>query len=246
MDHVVRKKADTVRIYLPPDANTLLYVADHCLRSWDRINVIVAGKQPQAQWLNMDAAIKHCTEGLGIWEWASNDKDGDPDVVIACAGDVPTMEALAAVKIMHKHLPDLKIRFVNVVDLMTLMSHTQHPHGLTDSIFNNLFTVDKPVIFAFHGYPQLIHTLIYKRVNASNFHVHGFREEGSTTSPFDMVVVNNLDRFHIVSNVIDRVPGLASKAAYVKQMLRDKLVEHSRYIREYGQDMPEVRNWRWS
>ncbi|CAK7193086.1 Xylulose-5-phosphate phosphoketolase [Commensalibacter sp. Nvir] len=246
INHVVLKKPEVSRVYLPPDANTLLYVASRCLRSTNRINVIVAGKQPQPQWLNMDAAIKHCLEGLGIWEWASNDKNGEPDVIIACAGDVPTMEALAAVKILNKHLPDLKIRFINVVDLMTLMSDTQHPHGLSDRVFDSLFTIDKPVIFAYHGFPQLIHSLIYKRKSARNFHVHGFREEGTTTTPFDMVVLNNLDRYHIVSNVVNRIPKLFSKTAYIDQMVRDKLVEHRRYITEHGEDMPEILNWKWN
>ncbi|MBB2191705.1 phosphoketolase family protein [Gluconacetobacter azotocaptans] len=246
IDHVINKKADIVRVYLPPDANTLLCTAAHCLHSWDRINVIVAGKQPEAQWLDMDAAIRHCSSGIGIWEWASNDKDGTPDVVMACAGDVPTIETLAAVKLLREHVPDLKIRVINVVDLMTLESASQHPHGLPDSTFDALFTMDTPVVFAFHGYPQLIHKLIYRRANARNFHVHGFREEGSTTTPFDMVVRNHLDRFHLVSNVIDRVPGLATRAAYAKQAIRDKLVDHTRYIAEHGKDMPEIEEWRWS
>ncbi|MBB2203231.1 phosphoketolase family protein [Gluconacetobacter tumulisoli] len=246
IDHVINKKADIVRVYLPPDANTLLCTAAHCLQSWDRINVIVAGKQPEPQWLDMDAAVRHCSSGIGIWEWASNDKDGTPDVVMACAGDVPTIETLAAVKLLHEHVPDLKIRVINVVDLMTLESASQHPHGLPDSTFDALFTLETPVIFAFHGYPQLIHKLIYRRTNARNFHVHGFREEGSTTTPFDMVVRNHLDRFHLVSNVIDRVPGLATRAAYAKQAIRDKLVDHTRYIAEHGRDMPEIEEWRWS
>ncbi|GBQ79751.1 phosphoketolase [Gluconacetobacter johannae DSM 13595] len=246
IDHVINKKADIVRVYLPPDANTLLCTAAHCLQSWDRINVIVAGKQPEAQWLDMDAAIRHCSSGIGIWEWASTDKGGTPDVVMACAGDVPTIETLAAVKLLREHVPDLKIRVVNIVDLMTLESASQHPHGLPDSTFDALFPPDTPVIFAFHGYPQLIHKLIYRRANARNFHVHGFREEGSTTTPFDMVVRNHLDRFHLVSNVIDRVPGLATRAAYAKQAIRDKLVDHTRYIAEHGRDMPEIEEWRWS
>lgn len=246
IDHVVRKQPDISRIYLPPDANTLLYVTDHCLRTTNRVNVIVAGKQPQPQWLSMDAAIKHCTEGVGIWEWASNDKGHEPDVVLACAGDVPTMEALAAVKILHEHMPELKVRFVNVVDLMTLSAPSQHPHGLSDGIFDSLFTKDKPVIFAYHGYPQLIHSLVYKRTNAKNFHVHGFREEGTTTTPFDMVVLNNVDRFNLVSNIVNRTAKDSSKVAYINQMVRDKLVEHKRYIREYGHDMPEIRNWTWN
>lgn len=245
LNHMVNKKPETVRIYLPPDANTLLCVADHCLRSRDRINVIVAGKQPELQWLDKDAAITHCQQGIGIWEWASNDKESEPDVVIGCAGDVPTLEALAAVSILNSHLPDLKIRVINVVDLMTLPTPEQHPHGLPDETFDALFTTDKPVIFAFHGYPTLIHQLIYKRRNATNFHVHGFREEGTTTTPFDMTVRNHLDRFHLVGNVIRRVPKLASKAAYAHQAVRDKLAEHERYVQEYGEDMPEIRNWSW-
>ncbi len=245
LDHVVNKRADTVRVYLPPDANTLLYVTDHCLRSWNRINVIVAGKQPELQWLSMDAAVKHCTQGLGIWEWASNDRGGEPDVVMACAGDVPTMECLAAVDLLRQQMPDLKVRVVNVVDLMTLQPKSQHPHGLTDADFDALFTTDKPVIFAFHGYPALIHKLTYNRANHARFHVHGFMEEGTTTTPFDMVVINRLDRFHLMADVVDRVPGLESIAAYAKQAIRDKLVEHKHYIHAHGIDMPEIRDWQW-
>ncbi|NVN06020.1 phosphoketolase family protein [Asaia spathodeae] len=245
MDHVVNKKADIARVYLPPDANTLLYVAKHCLESWDRINVIVAGKQPEHQWLDMDAAIAHCSQGIGIWQWASNDKGYEPDLVIASAGDVPTVEALAAVQLLREHTPDLKVRFVNVVDLMTLQSPSEHPHGLDDVMFDNLFTKDKPVLFAFHGYPQLVHRLIYRRSNRANFHVHGFREEGTTTTPFDMTVRNNLDRYHIILNAVRRVPSLSGHAAYVTQMINDKLVEHKRYIAQYGQDMPEILNWKW-
>ncbi|MDR6181898.1 phosphoketolase family protein [Asaia bogorensis] len=245
MDHVVNKKADIARVYLPPDANTLLYVAKHCLESWDRINVIVAGKQPEHQWLDIDAAIAHCSQGIGIWQWASNDKGFEPDLVIASAGDVPTVEALAAVQLLREHTPDLKVRFVNVVDLMTLQSPSEHPHGLDDVTFDNLFTKDKPVLFAFHGYPQLVHRLIYRRSNRANFHVHGFREEGTTTTPFDMTVRNNLDRYHIVLNAVRRVPALSGHAAYVTQMINDKLVEHKRYIAQYGEDMPEILNWKW-
>lgn len=245
IDHVINKKADIVRIYLPPDANSLLYVADHCLRSWDRVNVIVAGKASSPQWLSMDAATKHCAQGIGLWPWASNDRGGEPDVVMACAGDVPTLEILAAVDLLRNYLPTLKIRVVNVVDLMTLQSKEQHPHGLSDHDFDELFTTDKPVIFAYHGYPSLIHRLTYKRANHANVHVRGYEEEGSTTTTFDMAVRNRLDRFHLVGDVIDRVPQLGSAGAYIKQAIRDKLVEHHEYIRAYGVDMPEVRNWRW-
>jgi xylulose-5-phosphate/fructose-6-phosphate phosphoketolase len=250
VDHVVNKKADIVRVYFPADANTLLVVTDHCLRSWDRVNVIVAGKPPLPQWLDMDAAIKHCSEGLGIWPWASNDLDpqtgaSDPDVVMACIGDVGTQETLAAVSLLWQHAPDLRIRVVNIVDLMTLQPHGQHPHGLKDADFDTLFTRDKPVIFAYHGYPWLIHRLTYSRTNHSNFHVHGYQEEGSTTTPFDMAVRNRLDRFHLVADVIDRVPKLGPSAAYATQAIRDKLNEHKRFIAEHGIDMPEVRNWRW-
>ncbi len=245
IDHVVNKKADIIRVYLPPDANCLLWVADHCLRSWDRINVIVAGKQPSPQWLDIDAAVKHCDAGIGIWEWASNDRGAEPDVVIACAGDVPTLEALAAVNLLRHHVPDLKIRVVNVVNLMTLQPHDEHPHGLTDHDFDALFTPDKPVIFAYHGYPALIHRLTYRRTNHHNIHVRGYKEEGTTTTPFDMVVRNDLDRFHLASDVIDRVPKLGYMAAYAKQAMRDKLIEHKQYITRHGDDMPEVKNWRW-
>ena len=246
IDHVMSKKADIIRVYLPPDANTLLSVTDHCLRSRNYVNVIIAGKQPELQWLDMDAAIKHCTAGLGIWEWASNDQGGDPDVVMACCGDVPTLETLAAVEILRKNFPDLKVRVINVVDLMTLQPQSEHPHGLSDKDFDVLFTKDKPIIFAFHGYPLLIHELTYRRTNHDNLHVRGFKEEGTTTTPFDMVVLNELDRFHLVGDVIDRVPSLGSRAAYVKQVLRDKLLDHKAYIHKHGEDMPEIRNWQWS
>jgi xylulose-5-phosphate/fructose-6-phosphate phosphoketolase len=245
IDHVMNKKAEIIRVYLPPDANTLLSVTDHCLRSRHYINVIVAGKQPAPQWLDMDAAIKHCTAGLGIWPWASNDAGSEPDVVMACAGDVPTLETLAAVEMLRAHIPDLKIRVINIVDLMTLQPNTEHPHGLSDRDFDALFTKDKPIIFAYHGYPWLIHRLTYRRTNHEHMHVRGYKEEGTTTTPFDMVVLNDLDRFHLVGDVIDRVPGLATRAAYVKQALRDKLIDHKTYIHKYGQDMPEIRNWRW-
>ncbi len=245
IDHVVNKKADIIRVYLPPDANTLLWVTDHCLRSWNRINVIVAGKQPAPQWLDIDAAIKHCDAGIGIWEWASNDRDAEPDVVMACAGDVPTLETLAAVDLLRRHTPELKIRVVNVIDLMTLQPHEEHPHGLTDHDFDALFTTDKPVIFAYHGYPMLIHRLTYRRTNHRNIHVRGYKEEGTTTTPFDMVVRNDLDRFHLASDVIDRVPKLGYMAAYAKQAMRDKLIEHKQYIIRHGDDMPEVKDWRW-
>ena len=246
IDHVVNKKADIIRVYLPPDANTLLSVTDHCLRSRDYVNVIVAGKQPALQWLDMDEAVKHCTAGLGIWKWASNDDGGDPDVVMTCAGDVPTLETLAAVEMLRQRFPDLKIRVVNVVNLMTLQPQSEHPHGLSDKDFDVLFTKDKPIIFAYHGYPWLIHRLTYRRTNHKNLHVRGYKEEGTTTTPFDMVVLNDLDRFHLVSDVIDRVPNLGSRAAYAKQFLRDRLLDHKSYIRKHGEDMPEIRNWRWS
>ncbi|KAM3099157.1 phosphoketolase [Phormidesmis sp. 146-35] len=245
IDHVVNKKASTIRVYLPPDANTLLSVADHCLRSQHYVNVIVAGKQPELQWLNMEDAIKHCTAGVGIWEWASNDRDAEPDAVMACAGDVPTLEALAAVDFLRQHFPDLKIRVVNVVDLMTLQPKIEHPHGLSDKDFDSIFTTDKPIIFAYHGYPYLIHRLTYRRTNHSNIHVRGFKEEGTTTTPFDMVVLNDLDRFHLAQDVIDRVPRLRSTGAHVKQIIRDKLIDHKHYINENGEDMPEVQNWNW-
>jgi xylulose-5-phosphate/fructose-6-phosphate phosphoketolase len=245
LDHVVNKKADVVRVYLPPDANCLLSVADHCLRSRHYVNVIVAGKQPALQWLDMDAAVKHCTAGIGIWEFASNDADVEPDVVMACCGDIPTLETLAAVDWLRRHFPDLRIRVVNVVDLMTLQPCTEHPHGLSDRDFDSLFTTDKPVVFAFHGYPWLIHRLTYRRTNHDNFHVRGYKEEGTTTTPFDMTVLNDLDRFHLAIDVIDRVTRLQPIAAHQKQLLRDKLIEHKHYTRQYGDDMPEIRDWQW-
>jgi xylulose-5-phosphate/fructose-6-phosphate phosphoketolase len=245
IDHMVNKKADVIRVYLPPDANCLLSVTDHCLRSRDYINVVVAGKQPSPQWLSMDDAVKHCTAGIGIWEWASNDKGSEPDVVMACCGDVPTLETLAAVELLREHLPELKIRVVNVVDLMKLQPAEEHPHGLADRDFDSLFTPDKPIIFAFHGYPWLIHRLTYRRTNHANLHVRGYKEEGTTTTPFDMVVLNDMDRFHLVEDVINRVPALGARAAYPRQAIRDRLIDHKEYIAKYGQDMPEIRNWRW-
>jgi xylulose-5-phosphate/fructose-6-phosphate phosphoketolase len=246
IDHVVNKKAEVVRVYLPPDANTLLSVADHCLRSRNYVNVIVAGKQPQPQYLDMDAAIKHCTAGIGIWEWASNDRGSEPDVVMACCGDCPTLETLAAVDLLRKYFPELRVRVINVVDLMRLQPESEHPHGLSDKEFDSLFTTDKPIVFAFHGYPWLIHRLTYRRTNHGNLHVRGYKEEGTTTTPFDMVVRNDLDRYHLVDDVIDRVSSLGASAAYVKQELRDKLVEHKEYTRMYGDDMPEIKQWKWS
>jgi xylulose-5-phosphate/fructose-6-phosphate phosphoketolase len=245
IDHVVNKKADVVRVYLPPDANTLLSVTDHCLRSRNYVNVIVAGKQPAPQWLNMEAAIEHCTTGIGIWGWASNDQGAEPDVVMACAGDVPTLETLAAVAFLREHIPDLKIRVVNVVDLMTLQPKSEHPHGLTDRAFDSIFTTDKPIVFAFHGYPWLIHRLTYRRTNHENLHVRGYKEEGTTTTPFDMTVMNDLDRFHLAGDVIERVPRLSNVAAHVAQLLRNKLIEHKLYIHKHGDDLPEIRDWKW-
>ncbi|GIW80526.1 MAG: putative phosphoketolase 1 [Gemmatales bacterium] len=245
IDHVVNKKAEIIRVYLPPDANCLLSVTDHCLRSRNYVNVIIAGKQPSPQWLTMDEAIKHCTAGISIWEWASNDKDSEPDVVMACCGDVPTLETLAAVDLIREYLPDVKVRVINVVNLMKLQPRSEHPHGLTDQEFDALFTTDKPIIFAFHGYPWLIHRLTYRRTNHKNLHVRGYKEEGTTTTPFDMVVLNDLDRFHLVDMVIDRVPKLGYSAAYVKQALRDRLIDHKEYIHKHGEDMPDIAGWRW-
>ena len=245
IDHVANKKADIIRIYLPPDANTLLSVADHCLRSRNYVNVIVAGKQPALQWLDMEAALRHSAAGLGTWEWAGND-GGEPDVVMACAGDVPTLETLAAVDLMRRHLPQLRVRVINVMDLMTLQPPSEHPHGLDDATFDAMFTPDKPVVFAFHGYPVLIHRLTYRRTNHRNFHVRGYKEEGTTTTPFDMTVMNDLDRFHLVISVIDRVPELGASAAGVKRIMCAKLDEHTAYIRRHGEDMPEIRDWKWN
>ncbi|PDT55420.1 phosphoketolase [Sinorhizobium americanum] len=245
IDHVVNKKADVIRVYLPPDANTLLSVTDHCLRSRNYINVVVAGKQPAPQWLTMEQAVRHCSMGLSIWDWASNDRDGEPDVVMACCGDVPTLETLAAVQLLREHLPEVKVRVINVVNLMKLQPAEEHPHGLSDRDFDGLFTRDKPIIFAFHGYPWLIHRLTYRRTNHGNLHVRGYKEEGTTTTPFDMVVLNELDRFHLVSDVIDRLPQLGARAAYFKQAIQAKLIEHREYIEKYGDDMPSISGWQW-
>jgi xylulose-5-phosphate/fructose-6-phosphate phosphoketolase len=245
IDHVINKKASIVRVYLPPDANCLISVMDHCFRSKHYVNVVIAGKHPAPQWLSMEEAVVHCTTGLGIWEWASNDKGTEPDVVMVCAGDVPTLETLAAVSILREKLPELKVRVVNVVDLMKLQPEIEHPHGLSDADFDSLFTKDKPVIFAFHGYPWLIHRLTYRRTNHSNIHVRGYKEEGTITTAFDMTVLNDLDRFHLVMDTIDRLPQLKDTTAYLKQELQDKLIEHKIYIRKNGMDMPEIRNWKW-
>jgi len=245
LDHVMNKKAEVVRAYLPPDANCLLSVMDHCLRSRQYVNLVISGKHPAPQWLSMDAAVEHCTQGISIWQWASSDQEAETDVVMACAGDVPTLETLAAVSILRTHLPDLKVRVVNVVDLMKLQSSTEHPHGLNDTDFDSLFTKDKPVIFAFHGYPWLIHRLTYRRANHNNLHVRGYKEEGTISTPFDMTVLNDMDRFHLVIDAIDRLPQAGAKGVYLKQQLQNKLIEHRHYINKYGQDMPEIRDWKW-
>jgi xylulose-5-phosphate/fructose-6-phosphate phosphoketolase len=244
LDVVVNKKADVIRVYLPPDANCLLSVADHCLRSRNYVNVIVAGKQPALQYLSMDDAALHCTRGIGIWDWASNEPD-DPDVVLACAGDIPTLETLAAAALLREHLPDLRVRVVNVVDLMRLQHESEHPHGMPEREFDALFTCDRPVVFAFHGYPWLIHRLAYRHTNHDNIHVRGYKEEGTTTTPFDMVMLNDLDRFHLVIDVIDRVPGLAERAALLRQRMMDERLRHRAYSREVGDDAPDVRDWVW-
>jgi xylulose-5-phosphate/fructose-6-phosphate phosphoketolase len=245
IDHVINKKAEVVRVYLPPDANCLLSVTNHCLRSRNYVNVVVAGKNLEPQWLTIEEAIRHCSLGAGIWEFASNDRNSEPDVVMACAGDVPTIETLAAVDWLRKNIPDLKIRVVNVVDLMTLQPPSEHPHGIPDKEYDSLFTKDKPIIFNFHGYPWLIHRLTYRRAN-QNLHVRGYKEEGTTTTPFDMCVLNEIDRFHLAIDVIDRVPKLAPVSAHLRQQLRNKLIDHRHYVNTFGDDMPEIKNWKWS
>jgi xylulose-5-phosphate/fructose-6-phosphate phosphoketolase len=245
IDHVVNKKAEIVRVYLPPDANCLLSVMDHCLRSRHYVNVVVAGKHPAPQWLSMERAMLHCTKGIGIWDWASNDRGSEPDVVMACAGDVPTLETLAAVSILRRELPELKIRVVNVVDLMKLQPAREHPHGLSDADFDALFTRDKPIVFAYHGYPWLIHRLTYRRTNHHNLHVRGYKEEGTITTAFDMPVLNELDRFHLAIDAIDRLPRTGERGLAVKRRLQAKLVEHKHYIRTHGRDLPEIRDWTW-
>jgi xylulose-5-phosphate/fructose-6-phosphate phosphoketolase len=245
IDHAVNKKAEIIRVYLPPDANTLLSVADHCLRSRNYVNVVVAGKQPALNYLSIDDAIVHCTRGLGIWEWASSDGDEEPDVVLGCCGDVPTLETLAATALLRWHLPELKVRVVNVVDLMRLQPESEHPHGLPDAQFDALFTADRPVVFAYHGYPWLIHRLTYRRTNHDNLHVRGYKEEGTTTTPFDMVMLNDLDRFHLVMDVIDRVPGLGGRAAHIRQEMEDARLRARAYTREHGEDDPAISNWVW-
>jgi len=245
IDHVVNKKAEVIRVYLPPDTNTLLSVFDHCLRSRQLVNVVVAGKQSALTYLTMDEAISHCARGAGIWDWASNDKDAEPDVVMACAGDVPTMETLAAVAMLREHLPGLRVRVVNVVDLMSLQPINEHPHGMTDAEFDSLFTRDKPIIFAYHGYPWLIHRLTYRRTNHHNLHVRGYKEEGTTTTPFDMVMLNDLDRYHLVMDVIDRVPNAGPRAARIRQQMVDSRLRARQYTRDFGEDMPEIQHWTW-
>jgi xylulose-5-phosphate/fructose-6-phosphate phosphoketolase len=245
IDHVVNKKAEVIRVYLPPDSNCLLSVMDHCLRSRHYVNVVIAGKHPAPQWLKMEEAIIHCTKGIGILTWASNDENEEPDLVMACAGDVPTLEILAAVSILREHVPYLKIRVVNIVDLMKLQPQIEHPHGLNDHDFDSLFTKNKPVIFAFHGYPWLIHRLTYRRTNHNNIHVRGYKEEGTITTPFDMTVLNDMDRFHLVQDAIERLPQFGDRLSHLKQLMQDKLIAHTLYIHKNGDDMPEVKDWKW-